>query len=219
MKLMKDEKTGLYFRPWTSDLMTIRRVPRVYDVSLFKKSDIVFDLGGHIGVFTFNIAPKVKQVIYFEPDQENFEIGKYNNRNNKNVIFVNSAVVANKDKERYLYKSNTSSEGSHSLHVPSRNERELVSCVNYKDIMKKYKPTIIKAHLEGEEFFIYDKPIHKNVRIFIADFHLKRRVWKELFYKILNNLLIDQGFKPIGAKINITKNPRTIVINLWRNIE
>jgi len=195
--------------------MTIRRVPRVYNTEDFSADDIVFDLGGHIGVFTYNIYNKVKQVIYVEPDPNSFKIGKYNNKNASNVIFINAAIVANNDTERKLYKSDTNSEGSHSLHVSSREKYIIVKCVNYFDLIKKYKPTIIKAHLEGEEFFIYDKPIDKNVRIFIADFHLKTKAWKKLFHLYLNNLLTIQKFTDV-PKIRITKKPRTVVINLIR---
>lgn len=213
--LAKDNKTGLYYRPWTSDLMTIRRVKRVYNIKDFNESDIVFDTGSHIGTFTYFIANKVKQVICFEPDIVNFKIGKYNNRNNKNVIFINEAIVANQDKKRYLYKSYSNSEGSHSLHVKSRIKSIMVSCVNYQNMIDKYKPTIIKVHLEGEEFFIYDKPVNKNVRIFIVDFHLKTKKWKNQFYEIFHNLKTKQRFKE-EPKTNLTRAPRTVVVNLWR---
>ena len=215
--LSEDNKTGIYYRSWTSDLMTIRRVARMYNTEDLESSDVVLDMGAHIGCYTYYAANKVKQVIAFEPDPTSFKIARYNNRNNNNVTIVNAAIVANNDKQRKLYKTSTNSEGSHSLHVKSRKEFIFVKCLNYFDTVEKYRPTVIKAHLEGEEFFVYDRAIEKYVRMFIADFHLKKKTWRKLFYEIRNNLLTKQGFEE-QPKTKLTNSPRTVVLNLRRDI-
>jgi len=216
IQLSKDKKTGLYYRPWTTDLEIIRGVYIEYNITDFKNTDIVFDLGANIGAFCNKVSKLVKKVYAFEPDPINFKIAKLNNHLNKNVILFNSAIIGNYDKKRYLYKSYTCSEASHSLHRTSRNEKILVSCVNYKKMINKYKPTIIKSDIEGEEYYLFNEILFNTIRIFIAEFHLSKKIFKESFDKILNSLLNIQGFKS-NKEIKLTRNPRHIVINLWRN--
>ena len=215
MNLAKDEKTGLYYRPWCSDLEIIKGVYKQYDIDNFKNTDIVFDLGANIGSFSYRIAKIVEQVFAFEPDPENFKIAVYNNRNNFNVTLFNKAIVGNEDKERYLYKSNSNSEASHSLHKTSRNKRILIPCINYQKMIDQYEPTIIKADIEGEEYYLFHKPLFKNVRIFIAEFHFGKKEWRKSFPIILNSLLNEQKFKP-KKEIRLTEKAWHTVIKLWR---
>jgi len=214
MKLAKDNKTGIYYRPWFTDLEIIRGVYREYDISDFDKNDIVFDLGLNIGTFTYRIAPIVKQVISFEPDPINFRIAKLNTQQYKNVILYNAAIVGNNDKYRKLYKSDSNSEASHSLHKTKRNEHIEISCINYKEMISKYKPTIIKSDIEGEEYYLFNELLPKTIRIFIAEFHFGKKEWRKSYNEILNSLIYKQNFKGI-YKNNSGKLWHTQV-NLWR---
>jgi len=217
LKLAKDNKTDIYYRPWTYDLDIIREVYKEYNISDFNSEDIVFDLGANIGSFSYRIAKIVKQVIAFEPDHDNFKIAVYNNRNNQNVVLFNSAIVGNRDEKRYLYGS-INNTASYSLHKSKRNHRILVDCVNYSDMIYRYKPTIIKSDIEGEEYHIFDELLFNTIRIFIAEFHSSRKAWNESFLRILNSLLNDQNFI-LKEKIKITPLSRDNIVNLWRNVK
>ena len=215
ISLARDDRTGLYYRPYRTDIEIIRGVYRSYDISDFNISDTVLDLGLNIGSFTFRIASKVKKVIGFEPDKTNFNIAKLNNKENKNTEIFNHAVVGNDDKERYLYISDSNSEASHSLHKKRRVKKELITCTNYQKIINKYRPTIIKSDIEGEEYYLFHKPLPDYVRIFIAEFHFGKKEWREKFKIIYGSLINEQGFK-LKKPVNFTDKLWHVEINLWR---
>lgn len=116
------------------------------------KDDVVLDLGGNIGAFTCDIFDKVKKVITFEPEDVNFEFLSTNvsDNNAKNVLLNKKAVVGNDDKVRDFYLGKAPY--YYSFLVKHNRKRVPVECENINDIMAKYKPTKIKADIEGSEY-------------------------------------------------------------------
>lgn len=155
MKIYKDTKTGIYYRIHNSDLSLIREAYRVYNIDNLTKKDIVLDLGGHIGSFSYRIQNKVSKIILYEPDEINYKISLINLKKFDNVELVNSAVIENNDKYRFLYKSNSNSDGSHSLCKNNRPIKNKVNCSNYFNIIKKYTPySNKKRHRRARILFV-----------------------------------------------------------------
>jgi len=215
--LAKDSKTGLYYRPWKTDLHTIRDIYKTmtYNIKDFKKTDILIDIGCHIGSFSYRASPLVKKIYAFEPDFENFKIACLNNKENKNVKIFNAALIENDDKKRYLYESKAHNSSSLSIYSINRPYRVLVSCSNYESIIKKYKPTILKCDAEGAEYYFFIKPLYESIRIFLTEFHFGNKRYKNLYFQIVKSLLTEQGFKPI-QETRLTSKSWNIEVNFWR---
>ncbi len=215
--LATDPRTGLYYRPWKTDLHTIRDVHKTmtYNMEDFKKTDIVVDIGCHIGSFSHRASPLVKQIYAFEPDFENFKIACLNNRENKNVTIFNAAIIENDDKERYLYESVARNSSSLSIYSPSRPHRVLVSCSNYESVIRKYEPTILKCDAEAAEYYFFQKPLYKSIRLFLTEFHFGKKRYKELYFQIMKSLLTEQGFQ-LTQETRLTSKSWNIEVNLWR---
>lgn len=216
MHLIKDKKTGIYYRPYdTYDLDIIRGVYRDYDTAHLNKEDIVLDIGGHIGSFSYSIAGRVMVSHLFEPHLENYKLAKYNNKENKNVICHHNCVSTEQTIGRILYISDTNSEGTHSLHYTKRSIQEYVDSVSFSHLCDIHNPTVIKMDIEGEEHNLLKYDLPGSVHTLILEFHLSRKTWKESYKTILHNLIHIQGFIPKESTY-IKQTTRTITLNLRR---
>lgn len=120
--------------------------------------DCVIDIGGHIGAFSFLVAPLSGRVLTFEPIAENFDLLKRNLSppEFRHVTCVNAAVTDRK-KEVRIYKSSAS--GSHSAYQSNRvsGEFEVAPGMSLGDIFTEYgveKCNLLKIDCEGAEYEI-----------------------------------------------------------------
>jgi FkbM family methyltransferase len=137
------------------------------------KSDVVLDVGAHIGTFAITIHDLVNTVHCFEPDISNYSLLVDNLCINKigNIRAYNVAVVANLDKERMLF----SKQGEHqanTLIARKGYEHNKVKCTNINEIMEQIKPTVVKLDCEGAEAEIIPKvATWDTVRTLIFEWH------------------------------------------------
>ncbi len=125
--------------------------------AFIKPTDIIVDLGAHIGAFTVFAAQKAyKGKVYaYEPNPSNFAYLKENIRLNKvdNVSIFNSAVSQNTKPFR-LYISPSSSE--HSLYG-NNSKYVMVPSLRLEDIFRKNNLSginFLKLDVEGAEYDI-----------------------------------------------------------------
>ena len=91
-----------------------------------KDSDLILDIGAHIGVFSIFASRQVKngKIYAFEPAPENFEMLRENIELNKakNIIPFNKAVSDKNGKREIYFSSNPADTGGHSFVFASKNK-------------------------------------------------------------------------------------------------
>lgn len=213
MFLSKDKKTGLYYRPWTNDLDTIRRAHREYESSLprFDSTDSVLDLGVNIGAFSHLIADIVLETLGFEPVKENYQIARKNLPDH--VKLQNAAIVENDDKVRDFYMTGKS-QASGSLWRTRRMRSFKVGCENFYQVLDDFEPTIIKCDTEGQEHFILHRPLPEYVRGLIVEIHLGNQQFRTSAEQLVVKFK-QQGFKFLEP-VKYTDQSWAFVVNAWR---
>lgn len=137
------------------------------------KSDIVLDVGAHVGYFTIPAASFAKRVIAYEPAPANFVLLKKNAvRNNcDNVTLVPEAVGAGTS----TVTLNLGVQGTTGHSIANRKRGGVsveVKSSNMRLINRRYHPTIVKLDCEGAEWEILKNPDDfAEVRILIAELH------------------------------------------------
>lgn len=124
-----------------------------------KDTDIVIDIGAHIGLFALFSSQFCKngKIYCFEPVKENFDLLESNLKINdiKNVVAINGAVSTITGVIT-IYLNND--ESGHSMYVKGEKQIQVKS-FSLKDIFELYKIkkcNFIKIDCEGEEYKIIE---------------------------------------------------------------
>jgi len=162
-------------------------------------SDVVYDVGANIGVFTLLSAKKAKLVVSIEPEKGNFEVLKLNviRINLNNVILINKAVGDTKG------KVSMSSTGVGASVIPG-NDIELTTLDDIIEETGKI-PDVIKMDIEGYEAKALRGFTHfKELKGIIMEVHSPELLQE--VSKILrdNNFEIEHISKPPTSKIALT---------------
>ncbi len=136
----------------------IDEVPLKLLLNLSKNADILFDIGGNIGVIATLVAKKMKpgSVIYsFEPAPLSYKYLADTARvqkGNARIISVNLAISNNSDKLHFTNDGNSCTN-----HIADRNETNVVSvdCITIDAWCSQNKilPAVMKIDIEGAEFW------------------------------------------------------------------
>lgn len=142
------------------------------------KDDLVFDIGGHIGIFSINASHFTENKIYtFEPNLQNFAMLVINLKINdvKNIKPFMMAIT-NKTGYTRLYLSNKSA--CHSTYKHFKNSlSEKVSCISLSDFINIFrikKIDFLKINCEGAEFdilFNLPKNIYRKIKKMVVQCH------------------------------------------------
>ena len=182
----------------------------------FDENDIWLDIGANIGIFPIYYCDKVKQIISFEAEPENFSLFKRNIELNnvKNCYIYNCAVVWDDRKETSFYLNTKKNKGSHSMLIKGGRDEITVNCLNINDIIETHKPNKLKIDIEGGEYeLIKSIKNWNNIKELIFEYHinvLRDSEGKKLeeLYEIFRN----NGFEINGKKSNeLGKNWQIIV--------
>lgn len=173
---MRVEKSGinLEVRDGSKDLNIIREVINrdEYGIgSTLTKDDIWLDIGAHIGVFSYLIAKRVKEVWAYEPEENNFVLLITNKALNsaKNVRCFDRAIVGDDSKEETLYLSSMT--GTHSLLGNKGTLTEKVKCVNINEIIAVSKANKIKMDIEGAEYEVIKNADLRSIKELVMEYH------------------------------------------------
>lgn len=184
-----------------------------YDIN-FKKSDIVYDLGANVGVFSrWAIMNGAKHVYAYEPDTECYKCLKNTFANDLNINIFNNAIL-NENVKKTFYISEHSV--CNSLYGGGYTTIE-IDCINLPSHIKNnnlLNPTIIKCDIEGAEFdFInsLNNDFFETIRIFILEFHSKNENFKIDLYHVLEKML-QLGYKARLTNISDFKNGMGAII-------
>lgn len=202
-----------YFREGNfGDLYTIRENlnGKQYKQLKLSTSDIILDIGGHIGTFAVPLAKRVQKIATVEMDPSNYKLLEANVRFYNNIVPLNKAVVSNEHSdtpvEYYKASKNT---GAHSIYVKRRRGNPLTAeVIRIGELLSAYKPTIIKCDVEGSEYDIFnaDLKLPDFVKQIIIEFHFGRKEFRTLANITIANLQ-SQGFTPSDtSNMNDNKN-------------
>lgn len=154
-----DDRPPIKYRPGTSDEAIIQSViveRKEYAFPRFRP-DLVFDIGGNIGVLAIllaNIYPDAR-IYSFEPVKENFEILKDNVSSYGNIYPMQVGLGSKTEDRKIHYSKDPTNFGGFSTHIEGPGDTEIVSIVDVEKLCEKIgTPDLIKIDAEGAEFEI-----------------------------------------------------------------
>lgn len=162
-----------------------------------EESDIVLDLGAHIGTFTKIARTKCKNVVAVEANPDVFPFLKLNC---PDCTLIQAAVVGNsyEYKEIVFFKDSRPAKITATV-VRKRNngERILVPTIKLSELMLTYKPTILKVDVEGQEYNL-DLPTNlTGVRIAAISYHKSGCPMRAVDIPTIHAKLLALGFSAI----------------------
>ncbi|NWK06332.1 FkbM family methyltransferase [Marine Group I thaumarchaeote] len=200
-----ETKTGLKIkiRVKSTDLMALTNVWMIneYDVDGFEinSSDIIIDVGAHIGLFSLLVSQfcKTGKIFSFEPIRENFDLLVSNLAlNHIENVFPFNVGVSKKSGKLNLFLNNDQS--AHSI-FPKGSESITVEAISLQKIFDEKQISsckLLKLDCEGAEYDIIDSlPVEylDKIQNMAIEYHLadtKPELIKNLILKIKN-----AGFK------------------------
>lgn len=146
----------------------------------------VMDIGGNIGAFAVYAALNgAKQVITYEPEQENFNQLKLNCSKYSNIIQHQAAIVSGENKIINFYLTNGKAKDGFSI-IPFKGRR-VVECqaFNFHEQLQLHKPESIKMDVEGAEFELLSKPLPEFVKDIVVEIHFNKRIFRSMFEQLI----------------------------------
>ena len=211
-----ETKNGIkiMLRTNSTDLMALTHVWLIGEYSKhdfqIKKTDVVIDVGAHIGLFSLYASQHCTKgkIFAFEPIKENYEILESNKKlNDFSNIQSENCAISNVTSKITLYQSND--ESGHSKFIQTNNPVEVAS-KSLNDFFKENRlesVNLLKLDCEGSEYEIIDSLEDKYFEMtekMIIEYHLADSN-PELLEKLKNKLKyhsykisIEPLFKDIG---------------------
>ena len=211
-----ETKNGIkiMLRTNSTDLMALTHVWLIGEYSKqdfqIKKTDVVIDVGAHIGLFSLYASQNCTKgkIFAFEPIKENYEILESNKKlNDFSNIQSENCAISNVTSKITLYQSND--ESGHSKFIQTNNPVEVAS-KSLNDFFKENRlesVNLLKLDCEGSEYEIIDSLEDKYFEMtekMIIEYHLADSN-PELLEKLKNKLKyhsykisIEPLFKDIG---------------------
>ncbi len=207
--LKVDKKTGLFVRPGTSDQKMLREAA-IRDYSTVDcRGHLCLDLGGNVGGFILKAAQEgAWAVTSFEPEPQNYAILKENaeavRKRYPFPIRINTVEAAVSDKTGTFdltISPGTNSPCSASLTTKVSHGRHTVPVQVHaiREVLQKYRPTLVKMDIEGAEYAVLDEPMPDFVQEMAIEFHgftKKNRALMQLHLQKLR----DQGWTFVHEK-------------------
>jgi hypothetical protein len=175
--LIYSDPKDITYGPWCS-----MRYKNEYEGLLnVNEDDVVYDLGGNVGVFTKYILNQssVNKVYIFEPTKKLIPYLEKTFSGLENVtIFEKGITGENKESVFHLFSHSVSNT---LVDLENKNETydgcEIVQCVNLQDFIIKNNlltPTIIKMDIEGSEYESLEAStddFFSTVRLLLLEYH------------------------------------------------
>jgi FkbM family methyltransferase len=195
---------GFQYREGTLDLYVLKNIHRDYRGLRLGSTDVVLDIGGHIGAFVGVTAPRVARVVTVEPQKDNFALLMRNTTRWSNVTRIAAAAVPGHGRGRaklYHFEPGTRwshNTGSHSLYpTPQRKHSEDVDTVGFDELLADWRPTVLKLDCEGAEYDLLERPLPACVKQLAMELHISRREFREERRPALLASLEAQGFQTL----------------------
>jgi FkbM family methyltransferase len=182
-----------------------------------KKNNVIVDVGGHIGTFSFLIDSMYpgNQFYIFEPDNYNYSILEKNIKLNDKKKFLAIHKCVSSKNTRLPFFSCSSNNKSQSSSIINRDgaEKYMVDSTTIPSIMAKYHLGMIdllKLDCEGAEFEIIKKmpsSCYNKIRNLIFEYH--EDVAKQSHNTLL--LILKKRFKHVTVKPHTVDKSRGVI--------
>lgn len=173
---------------------------KAYQRMALRKTDVLLDVGAHIGIYSAWAAPLVKRVIAVEPEATNIKLLQHNLHTLKNVTILPLALIGANDERKvvtfFVQGANTVGHSIH--HFRGRGSVE-VTARSATQLMLKEKVTVIKLDCEGAEYpIILDAPFPPLVRAVVMEMHFGKQSFRD-WSKEAHKAMLKQKFKAVHA--------------------
>lgn len=142
-----------------------------------KENDIVFDIGGNIGIFTYYaICKDAKEVHVFEPGKKEYNSIKNNIINNFNNVYGNNcAVDKNKGPIKFYINDNSSVRNSTTNNSDTFYEVNAINLEEYTEENNIKQIDFLKIDCEGCEYemikYLSDDFLRTKINKIVMEFH------------------------------------------------
>lgn len=182
-KVAYRKRSGMFVRLGTSDDLVIDEAidynPLFIDC---KNTDIFMDIGANIGSVSKIASKYTKNIICYEPDEDNAEMAIRNIGEKAPVL---KYAISNDGKPIKLYQAG-SNKGKISTVRKSKDFKEVQS-LPFKTQLKVFKPTLIKIDIEGGEYNIDLTNLQKKIKGLAIEIHKINGIEEmKNLYNILN---------------------------------
>jgi len=197
-----DERTGLEYREWTTDLDVIREINRSYGQVPISPGATVLDLGGHVGAFVqWALAQGAGKVVTVEADPANAELlGENVHRlGAADHVWVLAGAVVDEPGDVVFFRA-TGTSYAHGSLMTRRNKNPIpVSGYPLAALLTEHRPSVVKCDIEGGEYVL--SALHRlpaTVSALTMELHNKAG-WMPAEAERLVASFRRQGFKALRA--------------------
>lgn len=211
----------LFVRPNTADAYALHESHGYHKMGV-KEGDVLLDLGAHIGCVASRAAlVGAKQIICVEAEPENYELLQRNTRTFDTVDTIHGAVYGGTAPTVLLNRPAQVSDkgrstGTSSVLFRTRGGSVEVPRVDFRELLDRYEPTVVKCDIEGSEFSMDWTNLPKTVRSIGIEFHHRAGQYRDEAKKIVQTLY-DQGFQPVN-RLNMESNFSAIIAYFSREV-
>lgn len=217
MNGLQKHRSGLWYRPGTSDLATFSIVRRDYKALPIRAGDVVLDLGANIGVFTaYALENGADYVVAVEPEPANIALWRHNQQYRKWSATLCEGAIGMVEGQTTLYVSKGRGKDSHSLHTKGLKQPLSVKHLALGELVGSFKPQVVKCDIEYSEYDLMPFWIDRRgwpieVRAIAVEFHLSQKGRKEQAAQAHQGML-RQGFRAVKAPVLHTGAWNTLAI-------
>ena len=168
------EFRGVKCREMTYDEYIVKEIERSYGM-LDVAGSTVMDIGANIGAFTlWALKHEARQVIAFEPEPNNFEMLCLNTKAFRDIVIAsNSALISGHETSLNLWVAPSGKNpGNSSLTARRGRTSVAVHAFNFKKMLERYQPSVIKMDVEGAEYDLLTEPLPLYVKQIAMEIHL-----------------------------------------------
>lgn len=214
MELKIDAKSGILYRENSFDSWIVNE-SRSYFPAGILSSDVVLDIGAHIGCFSARARMEAPtcQILAVEPEQTNFEVLQ-ENAAKFSIDSIRAAVVGTVTTPKIsLFVNQKKNNALHST-VPVRGRpTQEVDTQSFSVLLEKIEPTVVKIDIEGAEYdFNYSLLSSTKVRLVIMELHLTKKGFPEKAREVVAQLSAS-GFTAV--KVPSFEGKRWTTIGTW----
>lgn len=170
MIIRRDAETGLYYRP--PDKVIVDEVRGVYRDLPIRSSDVVLDLGAHIGATSLLALRKgARRVVAVEADPGNISLLRRNIGTRATVLW--GAVTDEGGLASFYVRTDGRSYLGSVLADPDRRPMD-VPAIPLDGLLAKYRPTVVKCDIEFGEYGLPAlRSLPRHVRVLALEVHIR----------------------------------------------
>ena len=224
VNLKNHRKTGLLYRPFTSDSKMIHESFSDYS-TLNCRGKVVMDCGGNIGGFMLKASQDgASHVVSFEPEPLNFEVLNYNARiisdrfANTKIEIKNYALCSCFEHE-LAFNVNTSKNSacSGSLLKTKSSTSIIVKACNFWEKLEEFRPQVLKIDIEGAEYSLFTREFPSFIEDFAFELHGFKKELRQEMFKYIEMIEKDPRFEVVSKRIiHVFNVPKLALLHFRR---